>query len=250
MRPGYLARRGDHFNDLTTTADLVRVVFGSAANSENFGGISLNCGWKWVARIVPGGSERMANRMVQRPNRPPRRHRAGGLRTMTQNHNNQYVSPCSPVRSLRISVWLVAVLAFGITTAGLTGTYFKGKVVMSTKKSDIEFLVIEGGVLQCQELNPTDKFVYSYLAFRQRDHEYAYPGQPLIAKDLGIGVRTAHDSTQRLEKIGLLEATRTKGGRNRSNHYRLVPFTEWLATQNHAESARLEDAETMQNPHG
>jgi hypothetical protein len=71
------------------------------------------------------------------------------------------------------------------------------------------------------KLEPSDRLVLLYLAYRQGRHETAWPGLRRIASDTGLSKACVEDSIKRLCRAGLIEKPPSSRGRLNSYTVRL-----------------------------
>ncbi len=91
----------------------------------------------------------------------------------------------------------------------------KGADALSTQG----FTQVPNHILKNNKITPGGKLAYAMLLSYAWQHDYCFPGQSRLAKDMGVSLRTANTYIQELEKKNFIKIKRQ--GQGRPNLYEL-----------------------------
>ena len=81
------------------------------------------------------------------------------------------------------------------------------------------FTQVPNFLLKSKKLNPGDKLTFAMLLSYAWQHDFCFPGQVRLAKDMGVSERTVRAHLKALEAEGLL--TIKQRGQGKTNIYEL-----------------------------
>lgn len=81
------------------------------------------------------------------------------------------------------------------------------------------FTQVPNHILDSRKLSPGAKLTYAMLLKYAWQHDYCFPGQLRLSKDMGTGLRSVVRYVQELERNGCLKIVRR--GQGRPNRYEL-----------------------------